>query len=428
MMTEIQNIQKYLPIAIVGMGLTGDALLKMLLAAGIQRDQIKTFDGKKPADYSDPEKLLAEFKPQSLAVSPGIPLSQKWIQDFKKTGKVTSELELATYFLKSEKIISITGSLGKSTTTALLAAGAGAVDSHAFHGGNFGIPLANYVTAVLQGKSRSEYVILELSSFQLENYKNLKSDISLLTFLSSNHLERYKNREEYYETKLSLFEKTKEIAFLNSHSSDISKLQNELTARFKNLKLVFVDRDFFRKKESRTPKIIGDHNLDNLAMVYAVADYLKWPEKSLKAILEFPGLAHRLENCGIHQEILFLNDSKATALDSVLEAAHSVVGNQIHLLLGGRDKNLPWEDLSILKNSRFQFHFFGEFGESAQKKSGLPGSLSPTLKSCLAELKKILKPQDVVLLSPGGTSFDEFTGFEDRGNYFKKWVLSEFKN
>jgi UDP-N-acetylmuramoylalanine--D-glutamate ligase len=181
------------------------------------------------------------------------------------------------------------------------------------------------------------------------------------------------------------------------------------------------------------PQMIGDHNLDNLGLSYATASYLKWPEASFKEMLLFPGLPHRLENCGIHRGILFLNDSKATAIASVIEAAHAVQNEKsqsgkIHMLLGGRDKNLPWENLSILKNSRFLFHFFGEFGEMAQKKSGLSGTLSQDLHSCLNQITSQLSQRDIVLLSPGGTSLDEFKGFEDRGNYFKRWVLSEFNH
>lgn len=435
MRSELKHLESELPFAIIGMGLTGEATLKMLLSAGVSRNQIKTFDEKNLADYSDPEILLKEFSPKTLIVSPGVPLSSLWIKNAQKKGlKIRSELELATYFLTSESVIGITGSIGKSTTTALLYEAAKKEDAHAFVGGNFGIPLAHYVDGLMHGKPKAKYVILELSSFQLENYSNLNAKIGIVTYLSANHLERYDNQAHYFETKLKLLEKTNELAICNLRGGSLSKMEKELKARFPNLKFSFVDRKDFSSQENRRPSLVGDHNLDNLAMAYAVAEHLKWSANSRLAMLSFRGLSHRLENVGTFKEILFLNDSKSTTIDSVLEAVQSIkdenkFSGKIHLLLGGKDKNLPWENLSSLKeNDRFQFHFFGQYGKSAQEKTQLGGSLSARLGDCLNQLKNHLSAGDIVLLSPGGTSLDEFKSFGDRGDYFKNWVLSEFNN
>lgn len=435
MKPEIQHLQHELPFAIIGMGLTGEATLRMLLLSGVPRDKIKTFDERKPADFNDPKDLLDQFKPKTLIVSPGIALATPWLQEAMNAGiKIRSELEIATYFIQSERIIAITGSIGKSTTTALIGAAAKVADENSFMGGNFGIPLANYICAILSGKPRAEFIILELSSFQLENYLNLKANVGVLTYLSANHLERYRNQKEYYDTKLSLLGKTTQTIVCNLRGGDLVNYKSQIESQNSSLDVLFVDRDYFLSLEKNKPKMVGDHNLDNLAVSYAVAKKMNWPDKSFQAMLEFPGLSHRLENCGSFENILFLNDSKSTTIDSVLEAVNSIKNNSdfpgsIHLLLGGRDKNLPWEKLSELKNfSRFQFHFFGEYGTQARDKSNLKGNVYPTLASCLKDLKPLLKDQEIVLLSPGGTSLDEFKGFEDRGQFFKSWILSEFNH
>jgi UDP-N-acetylmuramoylalanine--D-glutamate ligase len=203
-----------------------------------------------------------------------------------------------------------------------------------------------------------------------------------------------------------------------------------LESRYSFLKFSFVDRlNLPLQSESA---LVGEHNLDNMSVAMTVVEKMQWPAKAQEAMRAFPGLAHRMENVGRFQNILFINDSKATTMDSVLQAFKSVqkqARGHVHLLLGGRDKNLPWSQLSVLKNvTNLQIHFFGEFGEGAKTQSQLPGSSEKTLQQCLATLKNTLQPQDIVLLSPGGTSLDEFKNFEDRGDFFKRWVLSEFKN
>jgi len=437
MHAEFQKLKIPLPIAIVGTGLSGESARKLLEAAGVDSSQIFTFDQKSAADFNDPDLLLQNGRPQSLCVSPGIPLQLPWIQTALKSGvRLTSELEIAFAFIANEKIISVTGAVGKSTTTSILGAGALQADPNAFVGGNLGIPLADYSRELLQGvRKRAHYLILELSSYQLENFKNLKSHVSVLTHLSPNHLERYQDLNHYFETKLDLFMKTEDLGLLNRSGGHIASLIDKIQKTNPKIKWHWTDRNDPQFKQALTakPQLVGSHNLDNLSLAFAVAKHLAWPEKSYQAMLNFPGLSHRLENCGLREGILFLNDSKATSMDSVLQAVQSVRQehplNTIHLLLGGKDKNLPWENLGKLKSAKgFQFYFFGEVAELAQKKSQLPGEQSSELGSCLKNLKPLLKTNDIVLLSPGGTSWDQFKNFEERGQFFKNWILSEFQD
>lgn len=437
MRPEFQQLQLPLPIAIIGLGLSGEATLRLLQAGGIDRSRILTFDQKSPADFQDPDRLMTEGQPGTLCVSPGISLKTPWIQKALASGvRLTSELEIAFSAVTAEKIICITGAVGKSTTTSILGAGATAVDPNAFVGGNLGLPFADYASGLISGnRNKARYIILELSSYQLENFRNLKCDAAVLTHLSPNHLERYDSIQHYYATKLQLFDHTSGLGVLNQSGGEVSLQAPAIISAHPDLQWKQTDRNdiAFQKRLKQKPNLVGSHNLDNLALAFAVAEFFQWPDESFNAMIRFPGLSHRLENCGTIQNILFLNDSKATTVDSVLQALRSVAGDHpdrpIHLLIGGKDKNLPWENLhSAGDYSQVRFYFFGEVGSRARQKSSLTGPVFPNLKDCLTHLKQQVHSGDIVLLSPGGTSWDEFNNFEERGKFFKDWILSEFQS
>lgn len=424
----IKNLQT--PIVIVGLGKSGHAALNLLKHFNFSNDDLKTFDAKDPlADFNQPQDVLA-LKPKTLVVSPGVPLQSDWIQSLKAAGTlITSEISLAVSTLEQEKVIGITGSVGKSTTVSILGAGVLNFDPHAFVGGNLGIPFCEYALQTLQNKrARAQWVVLELSSYQLENCQNLVLQSSAITYLTANHLERYKSIEDYYFTKLSIASLTIKSCFLNANGGDnISFTEKHPNSHFK---VISKDDSALKQFSLEKALLIGDHNQDNFAIAAAIAIENNWPASSIEAMKLFKGLEHRLENLGYKKGIRFINDSKATALDSVkiaVDAAYATLekdGNLI-LFLGGKDKNLPWEELNSLKEfSNIQFIFFGQCGGLAKDKSQLQGSVFTTLKEALNEIPKILKSHDTVLLSPGGTSLDEFKSFEDRGNYFKTFVDS----
>ena len=344
---------------------------------------------------------------------------------------ITSELALAASCLRSEKIIAVTGAVGKSTTVSLLAEGSRTFDSNNIAVGNIGKPLAEYVVEVLQGKrARASWLCLELSSFQLENFENLSADHSIITFFTSNHLERYKDLQQYYETKWSLVEKTKGCVFINAKSPELLKFSENK----KNSKVIPCSPGDANLKDLHLSEslLLGEHNQQNLAVVGAVIEKVAWPKNAVTAIKNFPGLKHRLENLGFKHGIRFVNDSKATALDSVISAVDSLIddipeNSFLHLMLGGKDKNLPWQQLSSLKKfPRLKVSYFGETAEKAKKGSGLEGPVFAKIGIALDQIFLLLKHGDTLLLSPGGTSQDEFKNFEERGDFFKKKVLDQF--
>lgn len=423
---KINSTRPIPPIAVIGLGVSGEAALALLLSAGFSRKELATYDKKQTAaDFTDESLLLREFKPSTLVVSPGVPLSSAWIQKFQNDGgMITSELELAFSLLTTEKVIAVTGSVGKSTTVSLLGMGARSFAKDSFVGGNLGTPLARYSKDLLEGAKPAQWIILELSSYQLENFKNLRADWSAIVSLTPNHMERYTDLEAYYQSKWSLVEKTKNATFINSRGGDLKTWARGKSAP---CPMVFTDRDDISLKNWRLneARLLGGHNQDNLALATRLALAAGWPTSSVAAMKSFSGLSHRLENLGAKNGILFINDSKATTIESVRTAVNSLlesVGSAtVHLLVGGKDKNLPWEELNTLGLTKnLSFYFFGECGSLAKTKSQLSGPTYASMSDATHAAFENAQVGDLILLSPGGTSLDEFKNFEARGEAFKQ--------
>jgi UDP-N-acetylmuramoylalanine--D-glutamate ligase len=434
---SLLNLQIDTPVLIVGYGISGQSVHRLLLAMGVPERDVLIFDESHPkAGIQSPGAQELDLV-KTLVLSPGVPMKTPWIQKLLSKGvSLTSELSLSYACFENERVISVTGSIGKSTVTSLIGVAAKAKDPHVFVGGNLGTPLADYAYEVLFGaRPRAEWVVLELSSYQLENFIPLNSEISVLTYLTPNHLERYDSLDEYYRTKWSLFQKTTKLAVFNRHGGDLEKdFQNRFAAKIFPPTLSVRWCDSSQWPKDSPVKLLGQYNKDNLAIARAICEFCQWPEESLRALQNFPGLSHRFENLGEHQGRLFINDSKATTMDSVLSGVETVrsevqLAKRPHwiLLLGGHDKNLPWESLQILKNEpKLRILFFGEFGGQAKVRTQLPGEVFPTLKLALESLPTTSGVGDLVLLSPGGTSHDEFKNFEERGIFFRQEVLRIF--
>lgn len=425
----IKNLET--PIAVVGLGKSGEATLKLLSLCGMDSSQVFTCDAKAPnAHFSDPSLMLAQINPRTIVVSPGVPLASSWVEEARSGGAhITSDISLAASCMKSEKIIGITGSVAKSTTVSILGAALKNFSDSYFVGGNLGTPFSVYAAEVIsQKRKRAEWVVLELSSYQLENANLLKLNHSAITFLSPNHLERYTDLNHYYETKWKIESLTLGSIFVNRNGGD----NKSFILPKKAARSIFVDPKMEELKHLRLSEaqLIGEHNQDNLALAALIAQECQWPQEAFVGMKIFKGLEHRLENCGIYRGVRYINDSKATSMDSVLTAAKGVAASypqsQVYLLLGGRDKNLPWEQLRSLKEiSNLKFVFFGECRKTAQEKSQLMGNSFSTLKELLVNIATELSEGDALLLSPGGTSLDEFKSFEDRGRFFKEFATKQ---
>ncbi|MBP7844377.1 MAG: hypothetical protein KA116_06135 [Proteobacteria bacterium] len=397
---------------IVGRGLSGQAAGALLEHFGWipKRDLFYFDDQKERSDFTSIEELLK--KPwKRLIISPGYPLSSPWIMRLSQESvQLTSELDLGGQYLETEQTIALTGSVGKSTAAATLDYLLRKSSKRSFLGGNFGTPLCTYVLECLKGlRERADFLVIEVSSFQLENLKHLW-DWGLFTPFYPNHLDRYDSLEAYYSVKWRLLDLVKKQVLASSHSGDL----NAFCETHSHPKLKIIDADGF----SSVLKFL----LDNLGINVNDSEFL-----------DFPGLPHRLEKLKTREQILFINDSKCTTLQGVrhalkeLRVDRAIKSENIYLLLGGKDKSLDWENLlKDLNNETIKLCFFGALRSKLLKHFPHPFLHSDKLAHLLIELKPKLKKGDQVLLSPGGVSFDEFKDFNARGDYFKNFVKENF--
>lgn len=346
-------------------------------------------------------------------------------------------------------VIAITGSAGKTTTTTLLgrmAQAAVQAPRKVWVGGNIGQPLIEFVDQI----QPDDIVILELSSFQLE-LMTLSPHIAAITNITPNHLDRHGSMPAYTAAKANilLFQTTEDVAILNREdpvSQSLTGLvrgslvtfgmaqplagqsgtymkQGKLWLQSEQAQVVLMDTTLVRLR--------GDHNLMNVLSACAIAHAAGFSPAVMRAGVEgFAGVAHRLEWIRTWRGAEWYNDSIATAPERTIAAIRSF-SEPLVLLLGGRDKDLPWGDLAELVHQRVSHVII--FGEAAPKILAALSNLRPGaelrsiqtcehLKEAVQAAAQVASHGDVVLLSPGGTSFDEFNDFEERGERFTAWV------
>jgi UDP-N-acetylmuramoylalanine--D-glutamate ligase len=396
---------------------------------------------------SHPLNLLDEC--DLICVSGGVPLSIPLIAEaIKKDIPLSNDSEI---FLEttSAKVVGITGSSGKTTTTALMgeiAKAAAKENQRVWVGGNIGNPLINQVDEI----SSNDLVILELSSFQLE-LMSTSPHIAAITNITPNHLDRHGTLEAYTAAKANilLHQNENDIAILNRDDAGANGLRtivrgNLVTIGFSPIPDhqtgIFVkDNQLWMKSHHETNPIYnmddvpmpGKHNIYNVMTACAIAQVLNLDlVKTQNAIKQFKGVPHRLQLIAVKNGVSWYDDSIATAPERTIAAVQSFDAPLV-LLLGGKDKNLPWENLLNLVNEKVKKVVL--FGDAAEKvKSYIDNMHFAEMKFSLlvcehlhdavVKAHEIAEPGDYVLLSPGGTSYDEFKDFEERGEKFKLWV------
>jgi UDP-N-acetylmuramoylalanine--D-glutamate ligase len=345
------------------------------------------------------------------------------------------------------KTVGITGSAGKTTTTALVGQMARtAYGGKAFVGGNIGDPLLNYVDEV----KSDDLAILEISSFQLEQMTRSPNVAAILN-ITPNHLDRHGTMEAYTAVKARIleFQSDKDIAVLGRddagawrlrnkvrgglQSFGFSKIDEAMEGTYYQQGLLYlydhrVDIPLLRRDQIQ---LRGDHNVMNVLAAFAIGNAAGLPlDDMLTAAEEFRGVPHRLEFVRELRGVCWYNDSIATAPERTM-AAIRAFEEPIVLLLGGRDKDLPWQDLATLIRQRVDHVIvFGEAAEKIEKAVATGGSGERPyslervvhLHEAIFKAAQVAAAGDVVLLSPGGTSFDEFKDFEERGERFRTWV------
>ena len=343
----------------------------------------------------------------------------------------------------------ITGSAGKTTTTTLFGRIAEAqvkAPRKAWVGGNIGKPLVEYLNEIAE----NDLVIQELSSFQLE-LMTISPRISAILNITPNHLDRHADMAAYIAAKARIieFQHPGDIAVLNHEDREAWKLREMVRGELISFGIepvtgdhtqVLVEDDQIVARSAHTKKPLldtrliqlrGRHNLMNVLAASALAFALDFDPTAIAAGVEgFTGVNHRTQLVRMVNGVSWINDSIATAPERTLAAIKSF-NEPIILLLGGRDKNLPWDELAAIIHQRVEHVIvFGEAADKILNALGQPEGADrlQTISSrvgmieALEEADRIAAPGDVVLLSPGCTSYDAFKDFEERGETFMNWV------
>jgi len=439
-------------IGIIGMARSGLAAAELILRMGGQpfvsdngpADKLTSIINQLKAagiEYETGEHTERLFKSEYIILSPGVPVSSEIVQKIKSRGiPVFSEIELASWFCRG-KIIAVTGSNGKTTTTTLIGA---ILDQAGIKNqvcGNIGFPFS----AAVESIPSDGWAVVELSSFQLETIEDFAPNVSLLLNITPDHLDRYESYDSYKRAKYRIAEAQSENDFLiiNEDSKNI-KSEDIITDAEK---IYFsITRELptgvFKRGESLVGlvdgvenfiiditriKIPGLHNLQNTAAASLACLLADVPPTIIgEALSRFPGVEHRLEEVATVAGIRFVNDSKATNVDSVCYALRSFK-SPICLIAGGRDKDSDFAPIvQYGKNRIKEVILIGEAREKMFEILGksFPVQFAESMEEAVKKAFTAASPGDVVLLSPACASFDMFDNFEHRGEIFKKAVLS----
>jgi len=432
-------------VLIVGLGITGVATARFLAKMG---KKITIVDEKPESELTTSLKALEGVQftgrfgshiredflaHQFIVVSPGVDSELPFLREAKEKGiKVIGEMELAFGFIDAP-IIAITGTNGKTTVTTLIGEIFKKAFGDVFVGGNIGDPLINYS---LKG-AKARYIIIEVSSFQLETIEAFRPQTSILLNITEDHLDRYRSFAEYRDAKCRIFENQKEedYAILNKNLPAIdgirakklffsSKKDVQKGSFFKDGVMTVRFQGKEHRYERAVSPLVGIHNTENLLVALLVAHIHGIEQDCIEDVVRnFKGLPHRIEAVRRINNILFYNDSKATNVDSAKRALESVDGNVV-LIAGGKDKGGSYK---VLADQMDKVRALILIGEAKEKINAELGQYSETymendLSGAVKRALQVAKEGDVVLFSPMCSSFDMFRDYKDRGNQFKTMV------
>jgi len=439
-------------VTVVGMGLSGVAAAKLLYKHNARvaltddkgkeelMESFKALEGLN-VDYHvggiDTQLLLGS---ELVVLSPGVPSELPSLVSAREAGvEIISEIELAYVFCKAP-IIAITGTNGKTTTTMLTHHIISHAGRRAALAGNIEIPFSNLV-----GEGDYDVVVLEVSSFQLEDIREFKPLVGVLLNISPDHLDRYRGMEDYAAAKALLFsnQSVNEFAVLNRDDEIVSSMADNIHSsvlwfsmkeevgegtflRNGNLMMRFKGREEKVMALDKIP-LLGRHNVENVLAAVAVTLPLGIPVECYEpAVAVFPGAEHRLEIVREIDDVLFVNDSKATNIGA-LEKALASFDRPIILIAGGRGKRGDYRVLQALFRQKVKaMVIIGEDAPLLEKALGeiVPTQRADTLREAVRCARMLAAPGDCVLLAPACASFDMFNNYKHRGRVFKEAVAS----
>ena len=375
-----------------------------------------------------------------MVVSPGVPSNAQILVDAKeKNIEIISEIELAYNFCKA-KIIAITGTNGKTTTTSLCGHIFKTSGVKTFIAGNIGTAFSEIVLEA----SENDFVVLEVSSFQLDLIKDFKPNIGMILNITPDHLNRYENKfENYINSKLRLYKNQDKNDYLILNKDDeilINSLTNYSSKGFyfslnepqlngcylTGTQIIYNEDGELRFTcDTSGINLKGEHNIANaMAAVNAAKIFNLDNEKIKEGLKTFKGVEHRLEFVREVNGVTFINDSKATNVDSVWYALRSF-DEPIFLILGGQDKGNDYSQIKQLVINKVKKIY--AIGSSADKvfnffHSEVKVEVKPSLEDVVIAANQEARENEIVLLSPACASFDMFDNYEHRGKIFKEAV------
>jgi len=389
------------------------------------------------------------FKSELAIISPGIPSYSPIIKDLINIKMpIVSEIEFASWFTKSP-ILALTGSNGKTTTVNILHKICKNANYNSMLGGNVGIAFSDNVLKELKLKSNKTLHVLEVSSFQLENIFHFSPYIACILNITPDHLDRYKDLDQYIEAKMNITKNLDELSWLVLNADEPL-----LTAKYKNnsrTKLFSLKTNqqvhynlngtkVYSKHNNRYNtlfylndlKLKGYHNLQNILAASTIANILNIPDKIIsKTIKDFKSIPHRLEWVLERKGVNFYNDSKATNLASTIAALKSFNQNVI-LIIGGQDKGATdfTKLLPILQNRVKKIFIYGESGKFIfnQLSKFIDSVFSFEFITTVNNAINDSCPGDTILLSPSCASYDQFSNYEERGEAFKSLIRNSGYN
>ena len=403
-------------VLVVGLARSGTAAVSVLRARGVE---VRGYDAD-PAiagEALDADLRLGPWEDEILdgvgllVKSPGVPSSSEPIVAARaRSVPVMSEIELGARLLPNP-LLGVTGTNGKTTTTALLGVIFEAAGWPVEVAGNIGRPL----TALVDAVDPDAWIVCELSSFQLEDVETLRPRVAVLTNLEPDHLDRHGSFEAYGAAKLR--------AFAHQGPDDVAVVPRGFgPVPGEARRVEFSDDDPLPAE----PRLRGAHNRENAAAAAAAARAIGVPDAAIaEALRAFPGVEHRIEEVGELDGVLFVNDSKATNAAAALRALASFDGRRKHVILGGRGKAEQYDGLAAAFGPGDRAYLIGEASEAlgaALRAARVPVEQAGTLDRAVATAAAAAATGDVVLLSPACASFDQFTTFEHRGEEFRRLV------
>jgi UDP-N-acetylmuramoylalanine--D-glutamate ligase len=443
--------------AVLGLGASGESAAKLLRARGLAvyaSDNGKTKELKAAAERLSALGIATETgdhdtarikRASCVVVSPGIPPNIPPLKAARKAGvPIISEVEIALQ-LGPVPYIAVTGTNGKTTTTALIAHLLKALDKDVEEVGNIGTPVSD----IPQRAEPPEWLSMELSSFQLHDTPSVKPTVGVLTNLTPDHLDRYNNSTaEYYADKALMFANADESSrwVIPAEGDDVIAMTKNLVGHITRFSTERTDVEGYLDRARGQLMVLGaqvapradfplagDHNVQN-ALAALLAVMTAHPSHATPAarvrlagaLQSFKALPHRIEPVADIDHVLWLNDSKATNVSSSLVAINGMTRPTV-MLIGGRHKGEPYTSLAepLLKHGRAVI----AFGESAQlvyddlqpllkKKVPVVLMKNDSFKRVMKEARSLAQPGDVVLLSPACSSYDMFDNYKERGYKF----------